>query len=825
MQDICLLVEGQKPRFIINASFSQTFGLGLLEALLNNHGELFSIHPELANTLRMQLMPLITRIMSERLAFAVAVRTYRILCILLREHLDTISVECEIPLSLLHHSLDADSSTPWRRALAMEVYRVIYSTPNLSIRLHSLLDEQEGRGNVIQDSLGTFVRLAAEKPTLIGLGPQSTIPSGNTSSKSNANDRALLEASSVAGVITTGDLAVPETAAPGISTQWSTMRTSCLDHVDKADPPIIPETYPYSLVLSCLNGLSDSMARVVLPMVAAGHSTKRPVPSRERSKSLTEDIDRRAGEIDHVAASGSSDDHNLREASSQEAIVTRTVKSISRMMDTCWPAILASTSTFLYAALDADFYRTLIRSFQRFAQVAGLLELSTPRDAFLTTLAKAAVPANVVRPDRASSSGMLSPRIGSNSSAFASVESFLTQASLESPSTPRQQTYDTVLPSLSQRNLMCLRALINLAIALGAILESSWVIVLQNLQRADSVLAETVNATGGREFRQNVDSNSGQSSLGAEITALEGAISRLFQSTADYSDEAFSTFLEALCALLPSSEVAHDLETPPGTPGKMQRVDSLGGQPHAILQSPRSIHFVIAKLGDIARINIHRLALQQVRSSSWLTLVENLTRTAISTQFESTSRLMAADVLGNIVVGVIVAVMDEDEEVRNEVQPRALECLATQIERLHHELELEHLQPSGIDLDVHRAALEALRATLEQCGDSLIAGWKTIFSIVQSTFTNRELRTGTSHFPSQSDGTTSAKPISPKIARSAFASVQLICSDFLPMLRKDRIVDLIAIMSTFCSEYIDMNTSLTVSCRRYVPSVVETDMP
>jgi len=795
-----LLIEGQKPQFVQNASLSQGFGLNLIEALLNNHGELFSTHPELAHVLQVQLMPLVTRILSERLGFTIAVKVCRILCILLREHIDIISVECEIPLSLLHHSLDSDNSTPWKRALAMEVYRVIYSTPNLALLLYTMLDEQPGRGNVIQDSLGTFVRLAAEKPSLIGLGQQSTFPSGMTS-RSTA-DRALLDASSVAGIITAGELAVPETAAPGVSSQWSTLKTPCLDYLDKADPPAIPETYTYSLILACLNGLSENMARIVLPLMAHGPN------EYQEPKSEPEPVRRGADGSKHIpnheviSLQGSDTHGNIPQED-----VHPSVRTISHLLDSCWPAILAVSSTFLYAALDADFYRLLIRSFQRFTQVAGLLRLSTPRDAFLTTLAKAAVPANVVKTDYSSPSGaMMSPRIGSNPGAFASVESFLSQVSAESPSTNKQHYFETALSTLNQRNLMCLRALINLGIALGAMLDSSWDIILQNLQRADSILAQSMSSKGLRG--QAADSGMGQTSLGSEITALEASIDRLFQSTASYSEGSFLVFLAALCSLLPS-ERASDLVTPPGTPSRAHKGIHINTQNTTANSAPRSIQFTIAKLGDIARLNSYRLA-QETENKAWRIIMETLTHLSTSTEYEHTSTLMAADVLGSIVVGVVVAVNNEDDAVRSAVQTRALGCLKLQIAQMYESLQAQGIQPSGPDLDIHRSTLDALRAILEQCGESLITGWKSIFAVIKSSFSEYD---HTSHIAEghHVSGRVSSKPISAKIARSAFASLQLICSDFLPALKRSRVVDLVEIMSSFCSEYIDLNISLTVS--------------
>ena len=746
-------------------------------------------------------MPLVTRILSDRLGFPIAVRVYRIFCILLREHIDTISVECEIPLSLLHHSLDSDNTTPWKRALTMEVYRVIYSTPSLALRLYTMLDEQPGRGNVIQDSLGTFVRLTSEKPSLIGVGQQSTFPSGATSRASA--DRALLDASSVAGIITTGELAVPETAAPGISSQWSTLKTPCLDYLDKADPPTIPETYPYSLVLACLNGLSENMARIVLPLLANGpneHQEPRPEPE---TVSHEDDGSEHVPKHPVTLVEGGHKDSRITQQD-----VHPSVRTVGHLLDSCWPAILAASSTFLYAALDGDFHRQLIRSFQRFTQVAGLLRLSTPRDAFLTTLAKAAVPANVAKTDYSSSTGaLMSPRIGSNPGAFASVESFLSQISAESPATNKQHYFETTLPTLSQRNLMCLRALINLGIALGAMLESSWDIILQNLQRADRILAQSMSTTGARDARQSSDSGMGQTSLGSEITALEASIDRLFQSTVGYSEQSFSVFLAALCSLLPSERLSET--TPPGTPTRARKGIHINTQNPNF--SPRSIQFTIAKLGDIARINSYRLA-QETENSAWHTIMDNLLRLSTSNENEHTSRLMAADVLGSIVVGVVVAVNDEDDVVRSAVQTRALNCLKLQIAQMYELLKAVDIQPGGPDLDIHRSSLEALRAILEQCGQSLISGWRSIFSVIKSSFKDDD-HISHNAVSDHVSARVSSKPVSAKIARAAFASLQLICSDFLPALKKSRVVDLVEIMSSFCSEYIDLNISLTVSTR------------
>ncbi|KAI7523692.1 hypothetical protein KC317_g21623, partial [Hortaea werneckii] len=175
------------------------------------------------------------------------------------------SGECEVALGLLTHSLDADTSTPWKRAMSAEVTRNFFVTGALVIEAYAEFDQADGGKPVVQDLLATFVRLSSEKPGIIGLGQQSSIPIGPTPSGDGSDPAAMEAAGGVAGVISSA-LGVAEASVSGISSQWSLPKTSCLDQLDKAEGPTTSETYIYTMVLDCLNSLSDSLARVVLPL-------------------------------------------------------------------------------------------------------------------------------------------------------------------------------------------------------------------------------------------------------------------------------------------------------------------------------------------------------------------------------------------------------------------------------------------------------------------------------------------------------------------------------------------------------------------------------
>ncbi|EOD52334.1 putative endosomal peripheral membrane protein [Neofusicoccum parvum UCRNP2] len=261
--DICLLTEGGKPQSIRFSAISQASGLELIEAVLSNHGSLFLTHPEQAFILRSHIMPLIIKSLSERLTFSITLRIMRVFNLILRQHLTIVPSECEMALGLLNHMLDPDAALPWKRAMCMEVFRNVYSDPNLIIQIYAQYDAQEGKKSIIRDNLAVFVRLSTEKPTLIGLGQHSTAPVNAPPEEDVLPDaQAALEAGAVGIIGGAPNLS----SVPGISTQWSTLRIPCMDHLDKQEPPTLPETYIYSLVLSCINNFSESLAKFILPL-------------------------------------------------------------------------------------------------------------------------------------------------------------------------------------------------------------------------------------------------------------------------------------------------------------------------------------------------------------------------------------------------------------------------------------------------------------------------------------------------------------------------------------------------------------------------------
>jgi hypothetical protein len=817
--DLILLVMGEKPVFMRFSSLPPASILELIEAILSNHDQITTSHPEQIYLLRTLLMPLIVRSLSDRLSFPVTVRIMRILHLIIRHHLNIFPSECEIALGLLNHMLDPEASQLWKRALILEIFRSIYADSRLLLAIYTLFDANSGKKKIFGDNLAAFVRLAVEKPAIIGLGQQSTAPTKLADGQNVGSDQAVAEAGALAGVIGGPVNDNSNTSRPsGISTQWSTLKTACIEHLDKSDPPTLPDTYVYSLVLTCMTNISESLAKFILPLTVHHEG-------RNRKKSKEDDIA-------EDEAGDASSEPKPRRLSRSQSFRKKTipvnplelrdhpayayVETSSSLVNECWPAVMATCSTFLNATLDTDYYRALIRAIQKFTQVAGLLRLSTPRDAFLTTLGKAAVPSNLLLANISSPKTATGDKSGifSNAAGLLSVDSFVSQASSMSLDKNRRPSHEVSVPALGSRNLLCLRALLNLAIALGPTLQSAWSIVFETLQVADLVMA--LSSQSGARTGHRVESDDGVEKVDVETSAVQAAARRLFESTVDYPNESFSEVLRALCSLLhdaSGSENSQKASVPSGRP-QIRRLGSVSGISLSTETNSRDSAFGLNKLGELAALNESRLAQYDPVESGWEIFVTAVVNFSANNRNAASTRLLAADILSQTIRDIAELSMSHDQ--REEIQARILSALQSQIGTLHEGEPNGDVTISETDIRVHQITLEALKSVIEQCGESLVAGWGSVIDSLLSVFLPKEASKVATYDRSASTNAGGRRPylkvevISRSLARSAFATANLVCSDFLNAVPDACLSTLVELLLKFCNQQEDLNMSLTV---------------
>ncbi|GKT91408.1 endosomal peripheral membrane protein [Colletotrichum tofieldiae] len=768
--DLCLMTENQRPEYLRFSGLPQTFGLELIESVLTNHAAVFSTHKEQAHILQIRVMPFIISALKGKPNFATSVRLVRILYTLLRRHINILPSESGDALDILTHLLDQETAT-WKRALCLEVFRGIFSEHALIRRIFVNYDAKEGEKDVLKHLTATFVRLSTEKPSVIGLGHQSTIPVANPyASIASSTDQAMLEASGVTGLISgTVDA---DGSNIGISTQWSSVRVPCIDQLDKTEPPSVPESYIYSLTLSCISSLSEGLAKFILPLTVPGDSRSRKrsgkqEPERDSPAPPQDDADGPRSALER-AASFKKNPVPLNPLALEEHPLHNEVKICAAIIEECWPAILATCSTFLYAAMDSEYYHSLVRAFQKFAHVAGLLQLATPRDAFLTTLGKAAVPPNVftaclnagaARPTTPTPTTEAPNSILNNARGLLSVDSLVTQSS-PAVDRGRQQGLEGSQMTLNTRNLLCLRALLNLGIALGPTLGSSWRIILETLQQADFVLFSTSKtpgktplATKGTDHHAEGEANALLSNFSSEVRAVETAASRLIESTIDFPNDAFGEVVTAVCNLLeraeedkqkaesvsqPQSPTSGGMKPPPT--GQHRRVLSISAT--AAAGPNQEDHFALAKLGDIATINIDRLLTYPPDVSGWTPLTSELIHILNSSSINASVRLRAAEILMRLALEAANVAATMEREQCGSVQLLLLEALRNALLPLQQEDREVTVASHSTDVEIHKVVLEGLKNLLENCGETLVSGWEIAFEIIGSIFVNKKFAPG-----------------------------------------------------------------------------------
>ncbi|OGM49051.1 putative endosomal peripheral membrane protein (Mon2) [Aspergillus bombycis] len=815
LDDLCRLADGEQLQFLRIKSLSPTFTLELIESVLVNSGRLFVGHAELAHVLRTRLMPMTVRYLSERHSFAQTIRVARILLVLLKRHMSLLPAECEMALGLLTHLLEPDGNLPWKRVLCMEVFRGLYAEPGLVRIIYSLYDGDERRKNILKEHMAALVRLASEKPSLIGVSSRSTVPSKAAHSRSITEEQITLEAGGVAGVIGTS-VSSTDTNVPGISSQWSIVRTPYMELLDKTDPPPPPDTYIYSLVLNCISSFAEGLAKFILPLTVPDLKQKR----RSRIGNPDQSMDSPRPSHDLQRTNSSKSAHRLNNKKSPVPLNPLdleshpqfpAIKTCAGIIENCWPAVLAACSTFLYASLDDDFYHNLVRSFQKLAHVAGLLRLSTPRDAFLTTLGKAAMPVDA--------SGMALSVIASAPHHIHTAEEKRKSREISLTSPVSEAPPDAPSVSINTRNLLCLRALLNLGIALGPTLDQpAWSIILGTLQdtglltNAYSTGAETPGALDGSKV-----------SLGGEIIAVQTASAKMLESTSEYPSHSFRELLIALLDLSEATEVPQSGESSEKTTGNVQsaqlrpgfvrrntrRVSLVVGKSKT---QDEELKFVLDKAGELSRANLERLSsLVESDHEAWQILTQRLMLTAADVSISQNLRLRANDVLNTLVFQTMKQMGSDDDQARNSRQMRNLETLRDQIHILYDKSACSLGSPSPPTTEIHEQSLETLKNILEQYAETFTGGWVVVFDLISSVFGHCPVKEKREIGAAGKDRRTSLVADSHRLIRIAYKSLQLIASDFIALLPQPCRLDLVESFSKFALQQQDFNISLTTT--------------
>lgn len=371
------------------------------------------------------------------------------------------------------HAAHSGSSPHWMRVLALEILRGLCGDFELLSKIWSRYDAPQGQDEqhcnpsgsmhttsrhrestkvpVFTSMITALNKLATEKPPSLGTG--TAVTSGVVADPHTGEYTVSGVVDGIVGMAHQAATSVGVTGPSqgGLAMATATVKLQCIDQLDKADAPAIPETYIFLLALQCLNAIGEGFAAHVIPTYT-NLMGRRP---REGPEPLP-------------APPSIKFDSDLRKENVYDLL-----KTAYDMAEAAWPALLASLSFFLTTNLDDDLFTYTLSAFQQFTTTCGVLGLNTPRDAFLVSLCKFAVPPPIISNLASSDSSTTSssrPQLNSVLSAGADALGLSTQS-------PQPM-------SLSTRNLLCLRSLIHVAQALAGSLEKTWFYVFEGKYRS-----------------------------------------------------------------------------------------------------------------------------------------------------------------------------------------------------------------------------------------------------------------------------------------------------------------------------------------------------
>uniref|UniRef100_A0A8C6VTW5 Protein MON2 homolog n=1 Tax=Nothobranchius furzeri TaxID=105023 RepID=A0A8C6VTW5_NOTFU len=496
-QDLCQLVNADAPYWLVGMTeMTRTFGLELLESVLNDFPGVFLQHQEFSFLLKERVCPLVIKLFSpnikfrqgacgaatpapvEKPYFPICMRLLRVVSVLIKHFYRLLVTECEIFLSLLVKFLDGEKPQ-WLRAVAVESVHRLCVQPHLLCSFCQSYDMKQHSTKVFRDivnALGSFIQSLFIVPNA-SIAAAITAPAGGSGSGAQAAAQGGPGAGGVSNTMTTqAAFEYRGTWIPlmTISVQGSAKATY-LEMLDKVEPPSIPEGYAMSVAFSAL-----------LDLV----------------RGITSMIERELAVEEEAAAEFRETHPDLEWKPQRLFIVSGSHLVWEEMVNASWCGLLAALSLLLDASTDETATENILKAELTMASLCGRLGLVTPRDAFITAICKASLPPHYAL-------------------------------------------------TLTAKNIQCMRTLLNLAHCHGAVLGTSWQLVLATLQHLVWILGLKPGIGGALKPGRAVEGPSTvlTTAVMTDLPVISNVLSRLFESSQYLDDVSLHHLINALCSL------------------------------------------------------------------------------------------------------------------------------------------------------------------------------------------------------------------------------------------------------------------------------------
>ncbi|XP_043979915.1 protein MON2 homolog isoform X7 [Gambusia affinis] len=677
-QDLCQLVNADAPYWLVGMTeMTRTFGLELLESVLNDFPGVFLQHQEFSFLLKERVCPLVIKLFSpnikfrqgagaaappapvEKPYFPICMRLLRVVSVLIKHFYSLLVTECEIFLSLLVKFLDGEKPQ-WLRAVAVESVHRLCVQPHLLCSFCQSYDMKQHSTKVFRDivnALGSFIQSLFIVPNA-GNAAAVSAPAGGSGSGSLVTAQGVPATGGGGGTLTTqAAFEYRGTWIPlmTVSVQGSAKATY-LEMLDKVEPPSIPEGYAMSVAFSALLDL----VRGITSMIERELTTEEEAATEFRETHPEQEWKPEPGA------------HLVWE----------------EMVNACWCGLLAALSLLLDASTDEAATENILKAELTMASLCGRLGLVTPRDAFITAICKASLPPHYALTVLSSNTSTLSSKAYSIQGQSVQIispssESHQQVVAVGQPLTAQPQ--GTVV--LTAKNIQCMRTLLNLAHCHGAVLGTSWQLVLATLQHLVWILGLKPALGGALKPGRAVEGPSTvlTTAVMTDLPVISNILSRLFESSQYLDDVSVHHLINALCSLsLEAMEMAYGNNKEPSL-------------------------FAVAKLLETGLVNMDRIEIL------WRPLTGHLLE-KVCQHPNSRMREWGAESLTALIKAGLSYKHDPPLAQNQRLQLLLLNPLKELSNVLH--------------ADIRQKQLECVLQILQSQGDSLGPGWPLVLGVI-----------------------------------------------------------------------------------------------
>lgn len=689
--------------------------LEIIENIITLNRAIFNNHPALSAVLRIKTTPGLIKVLnSSTQLYPMILRTLRVIFLLTSNQIHGLLVESELILSLTNHFV-LDANNGLADDAAVTHP---FWEKVLIIEMYKLM-----LGNF--DTVAQLYKCFDHDPK-----------------KRNV----LLEILSVLNTYVSrehSDMFSPGQSSKKMSKANCTLRVPIMDHLEKLEAPgSIPELYPLYLVFCLVVSFAEGVSEFVFGL----SSTLDPA-------SLEADVD-----------------------------------FITSLNSSVFENIFLLFKKFIYCPMEPAYFHIIVRALQKYTHAVGLLGLSSVRDELLLLLCDCVLNSSSVKEKRASN--------GSNLLAIGEsiVETLSTtiqnSSTTTSPSTNHSAQFgdrsrrvssleeNFKSRSFDSRQVICLRALTNLAISLGSTLEGSWKMIWITLQWVDFILSGPEDPNDSYKKQEN----KGFADLKLspqDLSVIRLSREKLLESLAEYQEEQVAEVFTVLFALY-SQNPETEKELAPG-----KRV------------CPFNKSYFLKMMETLATIDYTHIYFME--SEMWDACCQFFCVAATNRALNSTQRTALIDCFADIISHVTQKAL-ETEKNTDELVNKALTAFMTFLNKLFDLGMPEERLILNCETEMHLTILLHLHLLIDAHDRLFQNSWDLVFKVLETAFY---------HTRGEAIKNNNSVERIQKIIFMSFSTLKLILDEFLTTLPFNQLKSLIDTLLNFCSQEFDLNISFS----------------